>query len=343
MIGERNVLGKSAILYGLRKTLATFAVFFIATSLVFFLFRLLPGNPILAYVMAMQQQYSYLSPEMLAVIEQYRKAFNLEGDIFSQYINFLKELYLYGNLGPSFLNFPKPAQQLILEAIPWTIGLLGLSVVIAWVFGLITGGLIGWFRDKKISNVLYLFSVFLSQIPSYFMAILLVLIFGYILALLPYQGAYSPALKPGFTFDFLVSVIRHGTLPALSIIITSLFGWILSARSLIISILGEDYLSFAEAKGLNKSRIFKRYVMRNALLPQITALGITLGFTVSGSIVIETIFVYPGIGRLYSLALQYRDYNVIMGCVILTTGMVLFANLILELLYPVVDPRIELG
>ncbi len=325
----------------MERVISTFAVFFVTISAIFVLWRLLPGNPILAYVTAMQQQYSYYSPEMLRVIDNYKKTFNLEGDLLTQYINFIRELFLHGNLGPSFLRFPKPAQELIAEAIPWTIGLLALSTAIAWALGVTIGGLVGWLREKRVATVLYAMSVFLSQVPSYMMAVILVLFFGYIWAILPFQGAYSPALKPGLYLEFIVDVIRHGILPALSIIVVNLFGWILSTRSLVVSIMGEDYLTFAEAKGLRKFRIFKRYIMRSSLLPQITALGMQLGFTVNGSVLIESIFLYPGIGRLLTLAITYKDYNVINGCIILSSGLVLFANLLLELVYPLIDPRIE--
>lgn len=329
------------ITYAIKKIISYLVTLFVGISVTFVLFRLVPGNPIRAYIAAMQQQYSYLIPEAQSIIDEYQKVFNLEGDLFSQYINFLRELFLNRNLGPSFLSFPTPAQVLIARAIPWSVGLLGIAAVIAWVLGVIIGALVGWAKDKKTSQVLFVFSIFLSQIPSYFLAIILVLIFGYILAWLPTQGAYSPITEPRLTLDFIFDVIKHGILPAFSIIVVSFCGWIISMRALVISILGEDYLTFAEAKGLQKSRIFNRYIMRNALLPQVTALGITLGFTVNGSLIIESIYVYPGIGRLFANALALLDYNTIYGCVLLSMVMVLTANLILEFTYPLIDPRVE--
>lgn len=341
---EKRQSTKKAIVLLLAKRLLSYVItLFVGITVTFVLFRLVPGNPIGALITSMEQQYSYSVPEARSIINEYKKTFNLDGDLFTQYVTFLRELILHQNLGPSFLNFPKPAQELIARAIPWSVGLLTISVIISWILGNIMGAIAGWLKERKISQAFFIFSLFFSQIPSYFIAIILVLVFGYILTLLPTRGAYSPNIVPGLTLEFIFDVIRHGTLPALSLILVSFCGWIISMRSLVVSILGEDYLIFAEAKGLPKSKIFNRYVMRNALLPQVTGLAMTLGFTVNGSLIVESIFVYPGIGTLFSNAIAYLDYNTIYGCVLISMLTVLTANLILDFLYPLIDPRVRVG
>jgi peptide/nickel transport system permease protein len=161
--------------------------------------------------------------------------------------------------------------------------------------------------------------------------------------LLPAGGAYSPELEPSLSLDFVLSVIKHGILPAVSFSIASTFAWFLSTRYLVTSILAEDYLRFARAKGLSSSRIFKRYILRNILLPQVTGLGMSLGFTLGGQIVIETIFFYPGIGYLFSSAIGALDYNVINGILIIMITVVLTINLIVDLISPILDPRVRYG
>jgi len=340
---EAKSMKKALVLYITKRISTYILTLFVGLTVTFVLFRLVPGNPIGALLTSMEQQYSYSVPEARKVIDEYKRAFNLEGDLFTQYVTFLKELILHQNLGPSFISFPKPAQELIARALPWSIGLLGVSVIIAWILGNVIGVLAGWLKDKKISQALFVFSLFFSQIPSYFLAIILVLTLGYMLTLFPTRGAYSPTATPGLTIDFILDVIRHAVLPSLSLILVSFCGWIISMRSLVVSILGEDYLIFAEAKGLPKKKIFSRYVMRNALLPQVTGLAMTLGFTVNGSLIVESIYVYPGIGTLFSNAITYLDYNTIYGCVLVSMLTVLTANLILDFVYPLIDPRVRIG
>jgi len=326
--------------YVIKRVAIYFGTLFGAITITFFLFRLVPGNPVEAFIgriMATQYQQAELAR---ALVEEYKEVFGLKGDLFTQYICFLRNLF-QGNLGPSLISFPDPAQKIIMQRLPWTIGLLGLSAVISWIIGILLGVFISWKRGTTLDNTLTTLAIIFSQIPYYIAAIALVLLFAYILRWFPARGAYDPALTPGFTLEFIVSVIKHGTLPALSLVIVSSLGWFLSTRYLAISILAEDFLTYAEAKGLKPKRIIKRYVLRNILLPQITGLGMSLGFMMGGQIVLETIFTYPGIGSLFANALQQLDYNVVYGVLIIQIFAVLTANLILDLIYPLVDPRVR--
>lgn len=324
-----------------RRTLTYMLTLYIVVTITFLLFRLIPGNPIASFVGQLQAQGRYVEAEKAQqVIEEYKRMFGLDKDLLTQYLSFLREL-LRGNLGPSLIGFPTPAQDLIIERLPWTIGLLGISAIIAWMIGLLLGCVLGWKRDTAFDKTITTLSLAFSQVPYYLMAVLLVLIFTYYLKLLPSGGAYSPKLTPGLYWEFVKSVIEYGTLPALSLILTSSASWLVSTRFLTVTILAEDYLHFAEAKGLKSSRIIKRYILRNALLPQVTGLSINLSFMLGGQIVLETIFSYPGIGYLFSTAIGLLDYNVINGVLLLIIFTALTANFILDLLYPLIDPRVR--
>jgi peptide/nickel transport system permease protein len=326
--------------YLLKRVAAYIVTLYGAVTAVFFLFRLIPGNPIEAFIgqiMATQFTQAELARKL---VEQYKAEFGLEGDLFTQYVNYMRQL-LRGNFGVSLYGFPRSAQELIFQSLPWTIGLLGLSAVISWFFGVVLGALTAWKRESKVGAVLAGLAIVFSQIPYYIIAVTLVLVFSYMLGWLPATGAYDPSLSPGLNIQFILSVIKYGLLPALSLVLTQAFGWFLSTRYLTISLLGEDFLVYAEAKGIKQSRLFRRYVFRNILLPQTTGLGISLGFMIGGQIVLETIFAYPGMGYLFSRALGMLDYNLISGILILQSFVVLTANLILDLVYPLIDPRVK--
>ncbi len=331
---------KRVVIYIVKKVVSYVTVLFISFTVVFFFLRLIPGDPVMRFVNLMMRRYGYeTAPEIYKrVVEEYKKAFGLDKDLFTQYLCFLRELTRL-NLGPSFLNFPTPSQVLILRALPWSIGLLGIATVMAWVIGVIAGTLLAWFRGSKLDHLLFTVAICMSQVPYYLMALFLVMLFAYIIPLFPPRGAYSPALTPKLDISFLWSVLQHGTLPALSLILISAFGWIVSTRSVAITIMGEDYLRLAIAKGLKGWRVLSRYVLRNALLPQVTGLAMSLGFVVNGFYLVEWIFSYPGMGTLLSLALGVLDYNTIQGIVLLSMFAVLTANLLIDLLYPLIDPR----
>jgi|YelNatPaOPRAMG01_1025707.scaffolds.fasta_scaffold10439_7 peptide/nickel transport system permease protein len=327
--------------YVVKRFITYLLTIFVTFTATFFFFRLIPGNPIGAFILSMQQRYSTIVVQGGEnVVEKYQEMFGLNGSLFTQYIRYTKNV-LRGNLGPSLTAFPTPAQNLIITSLPWTIGLLGLSLLISWAIGILIGTLVGWKRDLLASKIVTALAIFFSQVPQYFFALILVFFLAYTIMVLPSSGAYNPFLTPGFNLEFIFSVIKHGLLPSLSIILTTAMGWIISTRALVISILGEDYLIFAEAKGLKPSTVLRQYVMRNALLPQITGLAISLGFIMNGAYIVEWVFNYPGIGRLMANAIGILDYNLIQGIVILSIVAVLTANLIIDLILPLIDPRIR--
>jgi len=334
---------KTVTYYVIKRFLTYIVTIFVAFTVTFFFLHLIPGNPMGAYIETLKRRYGIESPEMMQVIEAYEEALGLKGDIFTQYKSFWIQLLFNRTLGPSFLSFPTPSEVLIKRALPWSIGLLAVSTVISWVVGLLLGTLTGWKRDTKLDKILFPLALCMSQIPYFFLAVLLVLFFAYVFPIFPSRGAYSPFRSPSLDLNFMLDVIQHSILPSLSLILASVCGWMISQRALVIGILGEDYLLFAQAKGLKGSRIINRYVLRNALLPQITALGMSLGFVVNGAFLVEWIFVYPGIGTLFVQAVNYVDFNTMQGCILLSIFAVLTANLLIDLLYPFMDPRIRYG
>jgi len=274
------------------------------------------------------------------IVKAYKQMFGLEGDLFTQYIRYLSQV-LRGSLGVSIAFFPTPVEALIARALPWTIGLLTTAVIISWALGNIFGALVGWSRNSKINIAIASVCLVLSRIPYYVLALILVLVFAYYIPLFPVSGAMRMGATPRLTLDFILDVMKHAFLPALSIILSSLGGWLIGMRSLIINLQGEDFLMFAEAKGLKKNAILMKYAFRNALLPQVTGLALSLGYTVSGSLLVEAIFGYPGVGSLYVTAIGLNDYNLIQGMTLIIIFSVLTANLLIDLLYPLIDPRIR--
>lgn len=331
------------VTYLVRRLLTYLLTIFGSFTVAFIFFRMIPGNPLGALINSMRQQYSYTIPDADKMIEEYEKLLGINGSWFEQYTRYISNVFLHFDFGPSLTAFPTHAQVLILQALPWTMGLLGISIIIAWGLGIVLGGLVGWQRNFPGAQLITTLAIGLSQIPQYFVALLLIFLFAYTLLWLPARGAYPATEMPNASLRFILGLIRHGTLPALSIVLVSISGWLISTRSLMISILGEDYLLFAQAKGLKPHYIFSRYALRNALLPQLTGLAISLGFIMNGSFLVEYIFTYPGIGTLFVNAIGILDYNTVQGIVLISIVAVLTANLILDLLLPLVDPRIRLG
>ncbi|HVU12224.1 MAG TPA: ABC transporter permease [Phototrophicaceae bacterium] len=312
-------------------------------TVAFLFFHLIPGNPIAALMANLQQQYGGHNTASADMIKYYNDQFGIDQPLPVQYVRYITNVVFHQDLGPSLLSFPTHSQDLIMRALPWTIGMLGLAVIISWIVGLLLGGLLGWRRNLPGASLLTSAAIGLAQIPQYIVAIMLVFIFAYGLSWLPSRDAYPANVSPGLTSDFILGVIRHGILPALSIVIVAVSGWVISTRSLIVSILGEDYLLYAQAKGLPRRNIFLQYALRNALLPQLTGLAISLGFIVNGALLVETLFNYPGLGSLLTKAVGILDYNTMQGIVLISIVSVLTANFLLDLFLPLVDPRIRIG
>ena len=324
-----------------RRLIAYVLTVFVAISANFFIPRLIPGDPISALLDQMAQHGEIVSGGA-EIIEAYKEQFGLNGSWLEQYVRYLWSL-LRGDLGPSIMAFPTTVQELLFTALPWTMGLLLVATVISWFLGNLLGAIVGWRRESKTNSAIVVLSLGLNQIPYYFVALLLVFFFSYNLPIFPSSGGFSLIGGRPEGMRLVWDIIYHATLPALSIVIASVGFWVITMRSMILTTLGEDYILLAEAKGLKKQVVLVKYALRNALLPQAAAFGIALGFVMNGSILTETIFNYPGLGALLLSAIGNLDYNLLQGILLLTILSVLTANLILEILYPIIDPRISHG
>jgi peptide/nickel transport system permease protein len=334
----------------LRKVLAYYGrklFFYVFTiwgsfTITFFLFHSLPTNPIDSWVASLATQYGATAEQGPEIIDHYREMFGLNGTLWQQYTRWIYNVLVKQSLGPSFVNFPDPVEQLILKRLPWSLGLLSVSILTSWVLGLLVGGVAGWFRDSIFSEALTNLSIALSRVPPYLIAVFLVLFLGYQLKVLPTRGAYDPGLyTKGWNWGFIKSVLSHSILPALAIVTASVSGWILTSRSLVISVLGEDFLLYADAKGLKPRKILTGYALRNTMLPQATGLALTLGSMMSGQLLIEIMFVYPGLGELTSLALTLFDFNTLQGIILISIFTVMTASLLVDFVLPLLDPRIR--
>ena len=308
----------------------------------FIFFRLIPGDPISAIIsqLASKGQYSSQSgSEDLS--KYYRKAFGLDGNLFTQYVRYLDRLILHLDFGPSIVSYPTPATSIIMRSLPWTLGLLGTATLLAWIVGLIGGTFVAWARKSRVGGLITNVALLLSQIPAYFIALFFILFLAYRHPVFPPNGAYNSRLKEEFSWQFIASVIRYGTLPVLATMLVGASFWLITTRALVINVLGEDYLTYAEAKGLSPWRIINRYVMRNAWLPQISALGIVMGGVINGNVLVERLFRYPGVGNLLIDAITVKDVNTAQGIVVLLIFFVLTLNLIIDLCLPLFDPRVK--
>ncbi len=338
---RRWLLVHPFIAYAIRRVVLYLITLWGAFTVTFLFFHMIPGDPIEAFVTSLQQQYVYNVQAGNEVVQHYRELFGLQGNLFQQYLHYMYQLVVTHDLGPALLDFPEPAQVPILRALPWTIGLLGLSAIISWVIGLLLGALVGWKRDSPVSEWVTNFALAFSHVPYYFVALMLLFILAFRLAWLPTSAAYDPGITPGLTPAFIWTVIQHGTLPALSIIFIGVCNWMISTRMLLVTTLGEDYLTFADAKGLNPRHVLTQYALRNCYLPQVTGFGISLGFIFNGNVLVEQVFNYPGVGNLLVKAIGILDYDTIQGIVALAIFGVLTANLIIDLLLPTLDPRVK--
>lgn len=326
--------------YLIRRTTLFLLTVYISATLVFLIPRLVPGDPLTIYYENLRETGAQLGAEKM--IEEYKRMFGLDKDLFTQYFSFLYQL-LRGEMGYSISQFPTKVLDLIMNALPWSIGLLSLTTIISWGLGTLLGAVAGWAKESKISKAIGGAALFLSIIPYYILAILLVFIFVYTLRWFPSGGGYSIGMTPSLSISFIINVLWHAFLPALSIIISSLTWWFLSMRSMISTVKGEDFIVMAEAKGLPRSTIMWKYAMKNAILPQITGLALSISRIFAGALITEVIFGYPGLGTLIVTAIRTVDYYLIQGTILLSILAVATANFLVEILYPIFDPRIRYG
>jgi peptide/nickel transport system permease protein len=304
----------------------------------FFLPRLIPGDPASAIFAGARGQ---LRPEQL---EQIRAAFGLSNEpLINQYFTYLTHL-ARGDFGISFSAFPAPVTQVIGNAFIWTLLLGGAALIISFVLGNLLGIFGSWRRGGLIDNTMPPLLIFIGAFPPFFLALMALYFLGFQLGWFPLRHAYSDKIISDLSNPaYILSVIQHLILPASTIVLVTIGGWVLGMRNTMISVLAEDYVTLAEAKGLSQREIMFNYAARNALLPSITAFGMALGFVLGGQVLIETIFSYPGLGYLLVRSVANLDYPLMQGLFLMITFAVLAANFIVDLLYTRLDPRVRTG
>jgi len=310
----------------------------LGTTVIFIIPRLVPGDPVQAMIGRMMTEGVDVE-NSAQIIKAWRERFGLDQPIHIQYIRYLYNSATF-NTGYALAFFPSRVDDMVARAIPWTLGLLSVATLISFILGNIVGALLAWRGTPRLAKMLLPLSLTFTSIPAFMLGILLLYAFAFKLDWLPYAGAYQRGLTPGWNWEFVLSVIKHAALPALAVVLVRMGFWALGMRGMMITTDGEDYMILAEAKGLRPWRIFWRYGIRNAILPQVTALGISLGSLAGGFVIVELIFTYPGMGYLLYRAILNSDYTLIQGIVFYVIVGVSLAVLILDLIYPLIDPRI---
>ena len=324
--------------YYLRKFAFYLVALWAALTLNFFIPRMLPGDPVDILMARLQQRGGSPDPAT-------RRAYELllgtdtHESLIHQYFGYLGNMAT-GKFGISVSDFPAPVSTVIATSLPWTMMLVGLATLISVLVGTVLGVVAGWRRSNWLDSLVPATTV-LAAVPYFWLALLLVAVLGSSLGWFPMLGGYDVTLNPGWNGPFLGSALYYGVLPAATIVISSAGGWLLGTRNMMVSVAAEDYVLAARAKGLRNSRIMVWYAARNAVLPTVAGFAISLGFVVAGSIVTEQVFAYPGIGSKLLQAVQGNDYPLMQGIFLIITVTVLAANLLVDLLYGLVDPRIR--
>lgn len=317
-------------------------VVFVGISLTFLITHLTPIDPV-EQMIASMTAFGDTSPEAVEMMRAaLRELYGVEGNLFEQYLNYWRRMLVL-DFGPSLSAFPTPVSVLIARALPWTIGLLVTCTLISWTLGNLLGGLSGYYRDNRVLGALGVVAMAFHPVPYYIIAFILLLLFGFLWPVLPISGGAGQNIEPGLTAEYLGSLGRHAILPALSIVLVGVGGWFLGMRALVSNIVTEDYVTYAELAGVSRRRILVSYVMRNALVPQVTGLAMSLGGIFTGAIIVEQVFGYPGLGRLLVGAVYSADYSLVLGVTAISIIAVAGAVFIIDILYPLFDPRMQLS
>jgi peptide/nickel transport system permease protein len=310
-------------------------------TLIFFLPRLAPDRDPVRERLGMMVAMGGMNSDTIELMAtRYEAKFGLDKPLWSQYVTYLGDMVRL-DLGYSLAKFPTRVSDLLATAVPWTIALLATSTLIAFVLGTLLGALLAWPRAPRILHLLLPPLFTFSSVPYYILGLVLIYVFAFRLKWFPLSGSSQLLTMPSLTAGYILEVMYYSVLPALSIVLASVGFWSLSMRGMMITVEGEDYVTLAEAKGLPNRRIFLWYAMRNALLPQTTALALSLGTILSGALLVEIIFGYPGIGSVLFAAITGFDYFVIYGIVFFIVVTIALTTLVLDLVYPLLDPRIR--
>ena len=316
-----------------------FLIVWLAATINFFLPRLGDVDPISQMLVEQAATGGSIQTGLDEMIEIYNEKFGLNTPVWKQYLNYLGDMSRF-DFNYSISNYPQRVIDVIIRALPWTLVLLTTTTLFSWFLGTLLGAIMGWPRAPKFLSFLMPPLLALNAVPFFLLGLVLIYVFAFRMRLFPLLGGYTAGTFPALTPVFLRDAFQHSVLPALSIILVSIGGWALGMRAMMITTRGEDFVTYADAKGLKGRTIFLRYAIRNALLPQATALALVLGQLVSGAVLVEVVFSYPGIGNVLYEGIRAGDFFVVQGIVFILIVSIALATLILDLIYPLLDPRI---
>lgn len=327
--------------YLIPRLIQYFLVIFLGITAVFFIPRLIPNDPVQRTLQEMKARGSFLDPgTMDEIIADLTEMYGLEGSWGEQYLAFWGR-FVRGDFGVSFFQFPTPVNKLIGIALPWTLGLLLVTTILSWTLGNIIGGLAGYYSRRHWSRALDTVAMIVRPLPYYIFAFALLLLLAYVVRWFPVSGGTDIGRKVAFNWPFIKDVLRHSFLPALSLIILGGAINFQTMKLIVQNVNAENFVQYAKLGGVTEDRIVSKYVIRNALLPQITGLALSLGQIFSGALITEIVFSYPGLGSLLYHAIVNGDYNLIMGITVFSIFAITTAILIVDLLYPIFDPRVR--
>lgn len=321
------------------RLLAYVLVILFGITVIFFLPRFAPTDPVESMLGKISSQGQYMAADQVdALRRSLTDAFGLNGSLLTQYLHFMRRVVLTGDFGPSLAMYPTSVNSLIRQAMPWTFGLLLSATLIAWILGNIVGLLAGWRPGRASSRILEGIAICIYPVPYYIVALVLSILFSYVWPIFPLTTTVQ---GQAWTLQFVRSAIWNSILPATSIVIVVFGWWVISMKAQTAALAEEEFVRYARLKGLSERRILAAYILPNALLPQITFLALQIGLMFSGAIVTEVLFSYPGLGSLIYTAVIQGDYNLLMGTIALSIVAVATATLIVDLAYPLLDPRIR--
>lgn len=313
----------------------------VGVTIVFILQRIMPSDPVEVMISKISAVGARVTPEEIdATRSVLQKQFGLEGTLFEQYVLSMRRLLTF-DFGPSFAMYPSKVMDLIGNSLPYTVGLLLFTTLFSWVIGNTIGLLAGFKKNKWYSKMLETVSLCIYPIPYFIMALVLLILFSYVYRYFPLMATLPTKFE--FSLDWLSKVVYNSFMPALSLILLGSGWWIISMKSLSSNISEEDFVSYGRMKGLKESTIGYRYVFRNSILSQVTMLALNMGSVFSGSLMTEILFGYPGVGMLLQNAITSSDYNLMLGLITISIFAVATATLIIDLIYPLLDPRIRHG
>lgn len=326
--------------YVLRRILLFLVVVWVAATLNFFLPRISGGDPVRTKLMEQAAAGGNIQSGLQAMVEEYQKKFGLDKPIINQYFTYLGDVARF-DFGYSVAAYPQTVVEIISRALPWTVGLLLTTTVLAFIVGTLLGALLAWPRSPRWIEYFFPPLLTLSAIPFFLLGLLLTYIFAFRLPWFPLAGGYEAGTIPNYSLSFMLDVIEHSILPAASILLSSIGFWALGMRGMMVTVEGEDYMTFGEAAGLRSRTLFFTYALRNAILPQTTALALSLSQVLSGALLVEVIFSYPGLGTILYNAIRQFDYFLLQGIILTIVLAVSLATLIVDFAYPLLDPRIS--